>query len=65
MESIKNAIGLGNGEQQGREPVNGTTGAGTAGEPFDQGNAAGEYFILNGWELVGYRILLTNAYETL
>jgi len=42
MESVKNAIGLGNGEQQGREPVNGATGAGTAVEPFDQGNAAGE-----------------------
>ena len=42
MESIKNAIGLGNGEQQGREPVNGATGAGSAGEPFDQGNAAGK-----------------------
>lgn len=65
MESIKNAIGLGSGEQQGREPVNGTTGAGTAGEPFDQGNAAGEYFILTGRDLVGYRLLLTNAYVAL
>jgi len=29
-------------EQQGREPVNGVTGAGTAGEPYDQGNSDGE-----------------------
>jgi len=42
MESIKNAIGLNTAEQQGREPVNGATGAGTAGEPFDQGNEAGK-----------------------
>jgi len=41
MESIKNATGLGSAEQQGQEPVNGTTGAGTAGEPFDQGNSDG------------------------
>ena len=28
--------------QQGREPVNGVTGAGTTGEPYDQGNSDGE-----------------------
>jgi hypothetical protein len=42
MESIKNAVGLGTEkqqQQQGREPVNGETGAGTAGEPYDQGNS--------------------------
>lgn len=39
MQSIKNAVGLGSDEQQGREPVNGETGAGTAGEPYDQGNS--------------------------
>lgn len=43
MESIKNAIGLGSAEQQGREPVNGATGVGTAGEPYDQGNTDGEW----------------------
>ena len=42
MQSIKNAIGLGTEEQQGREPVNGETGAGTAGEPYDQGNSGGK-----------------------
>jgi hypothetical protein len=41
MQSIKNAIGLGAEEQQGREPVNGETGAGTAGEPYDRGNSGG------------------------
>jgi hypothetical protein len=43
MESIKNAIGLGSAEQQGQEPVNAATGAGTAGEPYDQGNSEGEF----------------------
>jgi hypothetical protein len=43
MQSIKNAIGLGAEEQQGREPVNGETGAGTAGEPYDQGNSGGKF----------------------
>jgi hypothetical protein len=48
MEAIKNAIGLGSStttttEQQGREPVNGLTGSGVAGEPYDQGNAEGVY----------------------
>lgn len=42
MQSIKNAVGLGGVEQQGREPVNGETGAGTAGEPYDQGNSGGK-----------------------
>lgn len=44
MESIKNAVGLGTEkqqQQQGREPVNGETGTGTAGEPYDQGNSGG------------------------
>ena len=46
MEAIKNAIGLGStptttSEQQGREPVNGVTGSGVAGEPYDQGNSEG------------------------
>jgi hypothetical protein len=46
MEAIKNAIGLGStptttSEQQGREPVNGVTGSGVGGEPYDQGNAEG------------------------
>jgi hypothetical protein len=43
MESIKNAIGLGSAAQQGQEPVNSATGAGTAGEPYDQGNSEGEF----------------------
>jgi hypothetical protein len=46
MEAIKNAIGLGSTTtptttEQGREPVNGLTGSGVAGEPYDQGNAEG------------------------
>jgi hypothetical protein len=46
MEAIKNAIGLGSTttattEQQGREPINGVTGSGVGGEPYDQGNAEG------------------------
>jgi len=35
-------IGVSTANQQGREPVNGVTGAGTAGEPYDQGNSDGE-----------------------
>jgi len=34
--------GASTANQQGREPVNGVTGAGTAGEPYDQGNSDGE-----------------------
>lgn len=41
METIKNAIGLGTAPQEGREPVSGVSGAGTAGEPYDQGNVDG------------------------
>lgn len=47
MEAIKNAIGLGTAEQQGREPVSGVSGTGTAGEPYDQGNVEG-LFCLEG-----------------
>jgi len=36
------ANGASTTNQQGREPVNGVTGAGTAGEPYDQGNSEGE-----------------------
>lgn len=47
MEAIKNAIGLGTtADQQGREPVSGVTGSGTAGEPYDQGNAEGTFAFL-------------------
>jgi len=50
MEAIKNAIGMGTTnttttEQQGREPVSGVTGSGVAGEPYDQGNSEGMYYI--------------------
>ncbi|KAM3423371.1 hypothetical protein BST61_g805 [Cercospora zeina] len=45
MESLKNAVGLGNAksttadnETKGREPVSGVTGAGTADQPYDSGN---------------------------
>ena len=34
--------GVSTANQQGREPVNGVIGAGTAGEPYDQGNSDGE-----------------------
>jgi hypothetical protein len=34
--------GVNTASQQGREPVNGVTGAGTAGEPYDQGNSDGD-----------------------
>lgn len=43
MEAIKNAIGLGTTQQEGREPVSGVTGSGVGGEPYDQGNAEGTY----------------------
>jgi hypothetical protein len=51
MESIKNAIGLGSAEQQGQEPVNSATGAGTAGEPYDQGNSEGEICPFLTWDV--------------
>jgi hypothetical protein len=52
MEAIKNAIGLGSTttattEQQGREPVNGVTGSGVGGEPYDQGNAEGMHTVID------------------
>lgn len=47
MEAIKNAIGLGTAPQEGREPVSGVSGAGTAGEPYDQGNVDGVSLLLS------------------
>jgi hypothetical protein len=41
METIKNLIGLGPAQQEGREPVSGVTGSGIAGEPYDGGNVEG------------------------
>ncbi|CAK1361236.1 hypothetical protein CB0940_03371 [Cercospora beticola] len=45
METLKNAVGLGdantttaNNETKGQEPVSGVTGAGTADQPYDSGN---------------------------
>ncbi len=55
MEAIKNvantasnAIFGNNTEQSGNEPVSGKMGAGTADEPYDQGNAdgGGEYTLV-------------------
>jgi hypothetical protein len=43
METIKNLIGLGPAQQEGREPVSGVTGSGVAGEPYDGGNVEGVY----------------------
>lgn len=42
MQSIKSAIGIGPKADE-TEPVSGETGAGTAAEPYDAGNAEGEY----------------------
>ena len=41
METIKSALGFTKQEQSGQEPVSGQVGAGTAAEPYDQGNAVG------------------------
>lgn len=38
METIKTALGFGSAESQ--EPVSGQTGAGTATDPYDAGNAS-------------------------
>jgi hypothetical protein len=46
METIKNLIGLGPAEQEGREPVSGVAGSGVAGEPYDQGNVEGVYSLV-------------------
>ncbi|KAL8841260.1 MAG: hypothetical protein Q9176_003353 [Flavoplaca citrina] len=40
MESIKNAMGY--GTQSGQQPLSGQTGQGTADEPYDSGNLAGQ-----------------------
>ncbi|KAI4277469.1 MAG: hypothetical protein LQ337_001742 [Flavoplaca oasis] len=40
MESIRNAMGY--GVQSGQEPLSGQTGQGTADEPYDSGNLAGQ-----------------------
>ncbi|KAL8894053.1 MAG: hypothetical protein Q9192_004660, partial [Flavoplaca navasiana] len=40
MESIRNAMGY--GAQSGQEPLSGQTGQGTADEPYDSGNLAGQ-----------------------
>jgi hypothetical protein len=46
METIKNLIGLGPAQQEGREPVSGVTGSGVAGEPYDGGNVEGVYSLV-------------------
>ncbi|KAL9622178.1 MAG: hypothetical protein Q9204_008052, partial [Flavoplaca sp. TL-2023a] len=40
MDSIRNAMGF--GAQSGQEPLSGQTGQGTADEPYDSGNLAGQ-----------------------
>ncbi|KAL8773349.1 MAG: hypothetical protein Q9209_001743 [Squamulea sp. 1 TL-2023] len=40
MDSLRNALGY--GTQSGQEPLSGQTGRGTANEPFDAGNVAGQ-----------------------
>lgn len=45
MDALKNATNVGTtttSQQSGQEPVSGEEGAGTATQPFDQGNAEGE-----------------------
>ncbi|KAL9639398.1 MAG: hypothetical protein Q9164_000939 [Protoblastenia rupestris] len=41
MDASKTAASVGNKLQSGEEPVSGETGKGTAGKPYDQGNAEG------------------------
>lgn len=44
MDALKNATNVGTSttsQQSGQEPVSGEEGAGTATQPFDQGNALG------------------------
>ena len=41
MDASKTAASVGNKLQSGEEPVSGKIGKGTAGEPYDQGNAEG------------------------
>ena len=44
MDALKSATGLTNKLQSGEEPVSGKQGKGTASQPYDQGNAEGNYF---------------------
>jgi len=44
MDTVKSGIvNAGAAQQSGEEPLSGVTGKGTAGEPYDQGNAEGVY----------------------
>lgn len=41
-DKVKSTLGTNPESQSGTEPLSGETGQGSAGEPYDQGNAAGE-----------------------
>ena len=43
MDKIKSAVGVGNKDQEGQEPVSGESGEGTTAKPFDAGNKPGTY----------------------
>lgn len=48
MDALKSATNFGTtttSQQSGQEPVSGEEGAGTATQPFDQGNAEGESLV--------------------
>ncbi|KAL8789486.1 MAG: hypothetical protein Q9213_001099 [Squamulea squamosa] len=42
VDKAKNALGMSSEAQSGTEPVNGETGDGTVGQPYDQGNKEGQ-----------------------
>ncbi|KAF2863204.1 hypothetical protein K470DRAFT_141889 [Piedraia hortae CBS 480.64] len=46
METIKQAIGLTPSDQEGREPVSGLQGLGTATQPYDAGNQRGYLYVM-------------------
>lgn len=59
MDSLKAATGLGGGgahqkEAGGEEPVAGQKGPGTVEEPYDQGNAEGEFFFFSFFFLIAF-----------
>lgn len=58
--SSSSGVGADLSRKSGEEPLSGVKGQGTVEEPFDQGNAAGEFFffsrsffVMGGWLVLG------------
>lgn len=58
MDSLKSATGLSTDPswKSGEEPVSGEKGQGTVDEPYDQGNAEGEFCVLGAVGCIGFEL---------